>query len=63
MFIEDDEGIFEVTPQQGINEASFLIRVKDSSRVDFEKASGMKYKNILVDVLVPFIHIHVKLDF
>lgn len=40
MFIEDDDGVFEVTPRQGINEASFLIRVKDSSRIDFEKSSG-----------------------
>lgn len=42
MMIENDEGVFEVTPHQGINEASFLIRVKDSSRIDFEKASGKK---------------------
>ncbi|XP_046672662.1 cadherin-23 isoform X2 [Homalodisca vitripennis] len=43
MLIEDDEGIFEVTPRQGINEASFLIRVKDSSRIDFEKMSVINF--------------------
>lgn len=43
MIIENDEGVFEVTPHQGINEASFLIRVKDSSRIDFEKASGKRF--------------------
>ncbi|XP_054269612.1 cadherin-23-like [Macrosteles quadrilineatus] len=43
MFIEDDDGVFEVTPRQGINEASFLIRVKDSSRIDFEKSSVINF--------------------
>jgi hypothetical protein len=40
MFIEGDRGIFEVTPSKGINEASFLIRVKDPTRLDFEKVTG-----------------------
>ena len=40
MFIEGDKGIFEVTPPKGINEASFLIRVKDPTRLDFEKVTS-----------------------
>jgi len=40
IFIEGDGGIFDVTPFRGINEAPFLIRVKDSSKLDFEKISG-----------------------
>lgn len=32
--------MFDVTPFRGINEAPFLIRVKDSSKLDFEKISG-----------------------
>lgn len=36
MFIEGDMGTFEITPQKIINEASFLIRVKNSSRLDYE---------------------------
>lgn len=44
MFIEGDRGIFEVTPPKGINEASFLIRVKDPTRLDFEKVTGNYYK-------------------
>jgi hypothetical protein len=47
MFIEGDRGIFEVTPPKGINEASFLIRVKDPSRLDFEKVTS-KHLNVLV---------------
>jgi len=47
MFIEGDRGIFEVTPPKGINEASFLIRVKDPSRLDFEKVTS-KYLNAVV---------------
>lgn len=40
IFIEGDGGIFDVTPFRGINEAPFLIRVKNSSKLDFEKISG-----------------------
>lgn len=42
IFIEGDNGIFDVTPFRGINEAPFLIRVKNSSKLDFEKISGRK---------------------
>jgi hypothetical protein len=44
MFIDGDQGIFDVTPPKGINEASFLIRVKDPARLDFEKVTS-KYCN------------------
>ena len=37
LFLEGDGGIFEVTPKMGINEATFMIRVKDQKRLDFEK--------------------------
>jgi hypothetical protein len=52
VLIEGDQGIFEVTPPKGINEASFLIRVKDPTRLDFEKVTGKcckeKYKLICI---------------
>lgn len=41
MFIEGDDGIFDVTPSRGINEAPFLIRVKNSSKLDYETRSGI----------------------
>lgn len=41
IFVQDDGGMFDVTPFRGINEAPFLIRVKDSSKLDFERISGM----------------------
>lgn len=40
MYIEGDGGIFDVTPHKGINEASFLIRVKDSAKLDYEQTKG-----------------------
>lgn len=43
MFIEEDGGIFEVTPHQGINDASFLIRVKDPSKLDFEQINVVNF--------------------
>ena len=36
LYLEGDEGIFEVTPTSGINEASFILRVVGS--VDYELA-------------------------
>lgn len=42
ILVKGDGGMFDVTPFRGINEAPFLIRVKDSSKLDFEKISGMK---------------------
>ncbi|XP_075231619.1 cadherin 88C [Lycorma delicatula] len=43
MYIVDDEGIFDVTPRHGINEATFLIRVKDPARLDFESVKVMNF--------------------
>lgn len=40
MFIEGDNGIFDITPHKGVNEASFLIRVKDASKLDYEQMKG-----------------------
>lgn len=42
MFIDGDGGIFDVTPSRGINETPFLIRVKDSTKLDYERRSGKK---------------------
>ena len=33
LFIESDGGMFEVSPSQVINEASFLIKVRDPSHL------------------------------
>lgn len=43
MFIEGDGGMFDVTPSKGINEASFLIRVKDATKLDYELLKGKSY--------------------
>jgi cadherin 23 len=37
---EGDGGVFEVTPTEGINQVSFLIRVKNPARLDYEKIRG-----------------------
>lgn len=43
MFLDGDRGIFEVTPSTGINEASFHIRVKDPSQLDYEKLTFLNF--------------------
>ncbi|XP_063244010.1 cadherin-23 [Bacillus rossius redtenbacheri] len=43
MFIDGDHGIFDVTPHTGINEASFLIRVKNPNKLDYEKISAINF--------------------
>ncbi|XP_046612201.1 cadherin-23 isoform X1 [Neodiprion virginianus] len=51
MFIDDDQGIFEVTPSRGINEATFLVRVKDSSKLDFEERTVVNLTLVAKEVL------------
>ncbi|XP_049786609.1 cadherin-23-like [Schistocerca cancellata] len=53
MFLEGDEGIFEVTPSRGINEASFLIRVKDPKQLDYEKNVVMHF-TLIAKEIVPY---------
>ncbi|RZF38140.1 hypothetical protein LSTR_LSTR005501 [Laodelphax striatellus] len=43
MYIDDDRGIFDVTPRHGINEATFLIRVKDPTKLDYETTKAMNF--------------------
>ncbi|XP_071565121.1 cadherin-23 [Temnothorax nylanderi] len=50
IFIEGDGGIFDVTPYRGINEAPFLIRVKDSSKLDFEKISVVNFTLVAKEI-------------
>lgn len=52
MFIDGDRGVFEVTPSIGINEASFLIRVKDPTKLDYEKVSFLNF-TLLAKETVP----------
>nr|XP_012151361.1 PREDICTED: cadherin-23 [Megachile rotundata] len=51
MYIEGDEGIFDVTPSRGINEAPFLIRVKNSSKLDFEERTEVNFTLIAKEVV------------
>lgn len=46
MFLDGDDGVFEVTPAIGINEASFLIRVKEPSKLDYEKVHSLNFSLI-----------------
>ncbi|XP_076365612.1 cadherin-23-like isoform X2 [Tachypleus tridentatus] len=46
MYLEDDNEIFEVTPPEGVNEASFLILVKNPIPLDYEKMKTMNFKII-----------------
>ncbi|XP_018375495.1 PREDICTED: cadherin-23 [Trachymyrmex cornetzi] len=50
IFIEGDGGMFDVTPFRGINEAPFLIRVKDSSKLDFEKISVVNFTLVAKEI-------------
>ncbi|KZC14307.1 Cadherin-23 [Dufourea novaeangliae] len=51
IFIDGDDGIFDVTPSRGINEAPFLIRVKNSSKLDFESKSEVNFTLIAKEVV------------
>eukprot|EP00095_Tigriopus_kingsejongensis_P008988 snap_masked-scaffold783_size97670-processed-gene-0.6 protein:Tk08988 transcript:snap_masked-scaffold783_size97670-processed-gene-0.6-mRNA-1 annotation:"PREDICTED: uncharacterized protein LOC100879829" len=49
--IEGDGGIFEVTPKQGINEASFMIRVKDPTQLDFERVKVINFSLVATEMV------------
>ena len=36
LYLEDGEDVFEVTPTSGLNEASFILRVRNPSLLDYE---------------------------
>ncbi|CAH0406856.1 unnamed protein product [Chilo suppressalis] len=43
LYLQGDNGVFDVTPFKGINEASFLIRVNDASFLDYESVTVMNF--------------------
>lgn len=51
MFLRGDHGVFEVTPNRGINEASFLIRVRNSEALDYEKVNEMNFTLVAREIV------------
>ncbi|XP_072938602.1 cadherin-23 [Epargyreus clarus] len=51
LYIVGDNGVFDVTPFKGINEASFLIRVNDPSLIDYEKVTVMNFSLVAKEVV------------
>lgn len=45
MFLEGDGGMFDVTPPEGVNFASFLLRVRNPALLDYEKIKGKEGKS------------------
>jgi cadherin 23 len=50
LFLEDDDNMFEVTPSMGINDATFMIRVKDQNRIDFEQNKVINFTIVAKEV-------------
>ncbi|XP_054716346.1 cadherin-23-like [Uloborus diversus] len=44
IFLEGDDSVFDVTPSEGVNEASFLIRVKNSLALDYERTREFNFR-------------------
>ncbi|CAH2108500.1 unnamed protein product [Euphydryas editha] len=51
LYIVGDNGVFDVTPFKGINEASFLIRVNDPSYLDYEKITVMNFSLVAKEIV------------
>ncbi|KAL4713341.1 hypothetical protein ACJJTC_006809 [Scirpophaga incertulas] len=51
LYLEGDNGVFDVTPFKGINEASFLIRVNDPSFLDYEQITVMNFSLVAKEVV------------
>ena len=50
LFLEGDANMFEVTPSMGINDATFMIRVKDQNRIDFEQTKVINFTIVAKEV-------------
>ncbi|XP_060803722.1 cadherin-23 [Amyelois transitella] len=50
LYLRGDDGVFDVTPFKGINEASFLIRVNDPSFLDYEKVTVMNFSLVAKEI-------------
>ena len=42
MFLGGDGGLFDITPPEGVNFASFLIRVRNPALLDYERVKGQR---------------------
>ncbi|GLV38052.1 Cadherin 88C [Carabus blaptoides fortunei] len=51
LFLRNDDRVFDVTPATGINEASFLIRVREAEALDYERTSEMNFTLIAREVV------------
>ncbi|CAH0391322.1 unnamed protein product [Bemisia tabaci] len=54
MFIDGNQDTFEVTPPKGINEASFLIRVKNPTKLDYEEIKVMNFTLVAKETVPKF---------
>lgn len=50
MYLEPDDNIFDITPKRAINEATFMIRVKNQSRLDYERITELNYKAVAREI-------------
>lgn len=50
LFLEPDDNIFDITPKRAINEATFMIRVKNQTRLDYEKITELNYKAVAREI-------------
>nr|XP_034827125.1 cadherin-23 [Maniola hyperantus] len=51
LYLVGDNGVFDVTPFKGINEASFLIRVNNPSYLDYEKVTVMNFSIVAKEIV------------
>ncbi|EEC14436.1 conserved hypothetical protein [Ixodes scapularis] len=49
--LEKDNGVFEVTPSIGVNEVSFMIRVKNPDHLDYERVKLVKFKIVAQEMV------------
>jgi cadherin 23 len=50
LFLEGDGNMFQVTPSMGINDATFMIRVKDQNRIDSEQTKVINFTIVAIEV-------------
>ncbi|XP_050665095.1 cadherin-23 [Leptidea sinapis] len=51
LYLVGDNGVFDVTPFKGINEASFLIRVNNPLYLDYEKVTVLNFSLVAKEIV------------
>lgn len=51
LYLEPDDGVFEIQPRRAINEATFLVRLRRNSVLDYETVQRLNYTIVAREIV------------